>query len=98
MRPPKQVTVGAGRLEMRGFIGEVAYEFKGDPATIRRSRLDSSPTKPLAGLIRTKPEVATEAFREGRCFLTLEDGRQWTLTVVAHTEGEDHAYVEARVS
>lgn len=83
---------------MSGFKGDVAFEFKGDPAAVRKPGSSAQPVKPLAGLIRTTPEVATEAFREGRCFLTLEDGREWTLKVVAYSSGADHVYVEAQPS
>lgn len=97
MRAPAVVTFGAGRLKMCGYTGDVEYEFKGDPAAVRRTGANSPAAKPLAGLIRSTPDVANSAFKEGRCFLTLEDGREWSLEVVAHTEGADHAFVEARI-
>lgn len=90
------ITSGLGVLRMRGFEGEVAYEINGDTRLMRAGGPSSPASKPLGGKIVATPEVAVQAFREGRCFITLEDGRQCQLTVVGYTDGEDRAFVQAQ--
>lgn len=81
---------GSGELRYRGFRGPVDYEIQGEPASLRPGAAR------LRGAIRTSPEVAEQAFREGEGFLTLESGTQFRITMLGHSTGSGTAYFEMR--
>jgi hypothetical protein len=88
---PQPQSSGAGELAYPGFHGEVDYVIAGDLAGLRRGK------GPLRGRLRTTPETARAAFREGRAWLRLADGRERPLTMIAHTVGSDTVYFELDV-
>lgn len=85
------VFAGEGQLRFRGFLGQVAYEITGDPATLRLG-----PAR-LRGLFTTTVENAEEAFRAGEGELILEGGQTFRITVIGHTAGSDVSYFEMRI-
>ncbi|CAN5594218.1 hypothetical protein BH10PSE4_BH10PSE4_22060 [soil metagenome] len=46
------------------------------------------------GALTGDPEAMREAFRAGRARLTLDDGVEMEVMVVAHSEGSDTAYFQ----
>jgi hypothetical protein len=46
------------------------------------------------GSVTGDPELMRQAFRAGRARLTLDDGVDLDVMVVAHTEGSDTAYFQ----
>ena len=82
---------GTGELRYRGFKGAVDYEISGEPASLRAGPLR------LRGLLKTTPEVASEAFREVEGELTLEGGKTFRITMLGHQSGSDVAYFEMRI-
>jgi hypothetical protein len=82
---------GEGVLKFTDVTETVAYRITGRPEDLRLDR------PPLRGVLHAQPQTALAAFRAGRALLTLEDGRDYRLTVVAHTEGGDAAFFEIRV-
>lgn len=90
-RAAPEPTSGTGELRYTGFKGVVAYEIAGDVAALR----PQSP--PLRGRFTATPEDAAAAFRAGDGTLHAEDGRDYRLTVLAYTAGDDTAYFEIRL-
>jgi hypothetical protein len=83
--------LGAGRLHCRGFTGAVDYEIIGEPGTLR-----PGPAR-LRGSLRSTPEVAETAFRDGDGELTLESGDTYRITMLGHSAGSGTAYFEMRI-
>jgi hypothetical protein len=81
-------TTGEGVLHYLGYHGDVAYELTGVLKGLRAGG------PPLRGAIHTSAEGAKGAFSAGRGHLQLEDGKQYAVTVVGHTEGSGTAYIE----
>ena len=48
------------------------------------------------GSLTGEPEAMRRAFRAGDARLTLDDGTQHQIAIVAHTEGDATAYFELR--
>lgn len=92
-RPRKTLptTLGEGQLRYRGFSGPVAYEIKGEPASLKMG-----PTR-LRGSLTATPEVAADAFRAGEAELQLDGGDAFRITVLGHSAGSNVAYFEMRV-
>jgi hypothetical protein len=55
-------------------------------------------TEPTAYGLGLHDAREAQAFRESRCFMSLGDGRQIALTVVAYTRGDNRAFVEAQAA
>ena len=87
-RKPQPQVLGSGRLSYPGFSAEVAYQIRGNPGDLRHGK------SPLRGQIRTSPEDARAAFRQGRVWLRLAGDRECRLTMIAHTQGSEVAYFE----
>jgi len=90
-RAAPEPTSGVGELRYSGFKGRVAYRIAGDVAALR----PQSP--PLRGQFTTAPAEAEAAFRAGEGRLVAEDGRDYRITVLAYTAGDDTAYFEIRL-
>jgi hypothetical protein len=88
VRKPQPQFIGQGLLSYPGFAAEVAFQISGDPADLRHGKA------PLRGQLRTSPDEARAAFRQGRVWLRLDDVRECRLTMIAHTQGSDTAYFE----
>lgn len=89
-RKPLPVSLGEGELQYRGYSGVVAYEIKGEPATLK-----PGPNR-LRGSLTATPEVAADAFRAGEAQLKLEGGGAFRITLVGHSVGSNVAYFEMR--
>ncbi|PLR24276.1 hypothetical protein SGCZBJ_13425 [Caulobacter zeae] len=48
------------------------------------------------GSLTGEPEAMRQAFRAGDARLTLDDGTEHLIAIVAHTEGDGTAYFELR--
>ena len=81
---------GVATLSCPGFTGPVEYEVSW-PKALRRKH------STVKGFIRTSSENALACFRAGSGHLTLENGKEYQLTIVGHTQGTDVAYVELKV-
>ena len=82
---------GEGELRYRGFRGQVLYELRGAPTTLR-----PGPAR-LRGSLSSSPEIAEQAFREGEGLLTLQTGAQFRITMLGHSAGSGTAYFEMRI-
>jgi hypothetical protein len=85
------LSLGAGELRYRGWSGQVDYEIRGEPSTLKLG-----PAR-LRGSLTATPEVAEEAFRAGEAELKLAEGAAFRITVVGHSAGSGVAYFEMRV-
>jgi hypothetical protein len=92
-RPRKTlpISLGAGELRYRGYAGQVDYEIRGEPATLKLG-----PAR-LRGSLTATPEIAAEAFRAGEAELRLAEGGAFRITLVGHSAGSGIAYFEMRV-
>lgn len=85
-KPPKPARVGAGALTIAresqpvGFSVHLINELNG--------------ARGGKGSVTGDPEAMRQAFRAGRAKLTLDDGVDLDVMVVAHTEGSDTAYFQ----
>ena len=87
-KPPRPPVLGAGELRYQGFAGAVDYQLAGDPASI------SPRSAAMRGQFTAPPEVAEAAFRAGRGYLTLEDGKERRINMLGYSAGSDIAYFE----
>lgn len=85
---PQVTQTGSGRLRFPGFEGAVEYEIAGAVAALR-------PGGPaLRTTIVTTVETARAVFEALHAYLRLEDGREYRLVMLAHTEGGTTAYAD----
>ena len=82
------IQTGEATLRYPGFDGKVDYSLTGALKGLRVG----GPS--LRGSVTTSPEQAREMFTAGRGHLELEDGKEYRITIVGHTEGSDIAYFE----
>ena len=87
-KPPPPPVLGAGELRYQGFTGEVEYQISGNPAAI------SARSAAMRGQFTADPDVAEAAFRAGRGYLTLPDGKVRRINMLGYTAGSDTAYFE----
>lgn len=85
------IQTGEATLRYPGFSGTVDYQLVG---TLKGLRV-GGPS--LRGSVKTTPDQAREMFGAGRGHLQLEDGKEYRVTIVGHTEGSDIAYFELMV-
>ena len=85
-KPPKPARLGAGALTVARQTQPVAFAI--------RLINEVNGARGGKGSVTGDPETMREAFRAGRARLTLDDGVEMDVTVVAHTEGSDTAYFQ----
>ena len=88
VRKPKVTPTqsGVATLDCAGFSGAVEYQVDW-PGNLRRQTT-------VRGLIRTTADGALACFRAGKGHLTLENGVEYTVLILAHTAGTEVAYIE----
>lgn len=89
-REPVRQT-GTAVLNYPGYVGDVEYELIG---TLKGLRVGGPPLK---GSIKTTVDQAKEMFCAGRGRIQLEDGKEYRVTLVGHTEGSETTYFELTV-
>ena len=87
-RPPKPPHTGAGELTIARQV---------HPVTFSLHYLDNRGLRSAKGGLTGSPEAMREAFRQGRVHLTLDDGKNFEVAIVAHAEGSPTAYFESAV-
>ena len=88
-RTPKPPHTGHGELIIARQAHAVAFSLH---------YLDNNRGQRAAkGGVTGAPEVMREAFHQGRVQLTLDDGKAFDISIVAHAEGSATAYFESAV-
>lgn len=79
---------GTGALTISRQRQEIAFSLllSGGPVARRTGK----------GSLTGEPEAMREAFRAGGGRLTLDDGVEFDIAIIAHTEGDGTVYFELR--
>ena len=85
-KPPKPARIGTGALLVARESRPVEF------AVHLVNELNGS--RGGKGAVTGAPDAMREAFRAGRARLTLDDGVEMDVMVVAHSEGSDTAYFQ----
>lgn len=85
-RPPKPPHTGQGELKIARQVHPVAFSLH---------YIDNRGQRSAKGGLTGSPDAMREAFRQGRVHLTLDDGKGFDVSIVAHAEGSGTAYFES---
>ncbi len=72
------------------LLGRQSY-----PVSFELRYIDSQGLRVAKGGLTGDAEAMREAFRAGRARLSLDDGKNLEIAIVAHTEGSSTAYFES---